>query len=150
MEWLKRLPLRSLGRWWIVGLAFYAIGLGMLYAVVEVMRIPLWIGTLTTAETTTILRFGIYDRWVFRHPRPTWKRFWQFHAACAGGAAIWFAAANVLPRFGIHYLLASTAGTVCSVVFSMFAHYLWIWGKRAANSHAETADQESAEITRHV
>jgi len=149
MDWLKKLPLRSLGRWWLVGLAFYAIGLGMLYAVVELMRIPLWAGTLLTAEITTILRFGVYDRWVFRHPRPTWKRFWQFHAACAGGAAIWFATANVLPRWGVHYLLASTAGTGCSVVFSMFAHYLWIWRKRAADSQAENAARESSEMTRH-
>ena len=150
MEWLKKLPWRSLGRWWTVGLAFYAIGLVMLYAIVDVMRIPLWIATLATAEITTVLRFGIYDRWVFRHPRPTWRRLWQFHVACAGGAAIWFVAANILPRFGVHYLLASTAGTGSSVVFSMFAHYLWIWRKPAARPKAEAATQEPADMTRHI
>ena len=29
----------------------------------------------------------------------------------AGGAAIWWMVSNALPRFGVHYLIASTAGT---------------------------------------
>jgi putative flippase GtrA len=130
MRRLGRLPWRSLGRWWIVGLAFYGAGLGLLYLFIDVLRLPLLAATLMTAEITVLLRFLINDRWVFGHRFPAWVRLWQFHVASAGGAVIWWLVANALPRFGVHYLVASTAGTACSVFFSMFTNFLWIWRGR--------------------
>jgi putative flippase GtrA len=131
MQWVQRVPWRSLGRWWIVGLAFFAGGIGILYLFVDILRWPLPLATLVASEVTVVLRFLINDRWVFGHPRPSWMRLWQFHAASAGGAAIWWTVANTLPRFGVHYLIASTAGTACSVVFSMISNFLWVWRGRA-------------------
>jgi putative flippase GtrA len=130
MDWFQRLPWRSLGRWWIVGIAFYGGGLAILYAFRDVLGMPLAVATLTSAECTTLVRFLINDRWVFGHPRPTWRRLWQYHVASAGGSAIWYTIANSLPHFGVHYLLASTIGTGCSVFFSMATNFLWIWRRR--------------------
>ena len=115
MDWLQRLPWRSLARWWIVGLAFYGGGLGALYLFQDILALPLMLGTLLAAEFTTLLRFFVNDRWVFGHRRPTWLRLWQYHVAGAGGFVVWWTIANLLPRFGIHYLVASTLGTGCSV-----------------------------------
>src|SRR5437867_1330246 len=127
MKWVQRLPWQSLGRWWIVGLAFFGGGLGILYLFMDVLRMPLMIGTLLAAEVTIVLRFAINDRWVFGNRRPTWTRLWQFHIVSAVGSVIWWVAANTLPRFGVHYLIASTAGTACSVFFSMLTNFLWVW-----------------------
>ena len=135
MKLVQQIPWRSLGRWWIVGLGFFAGGLGVLYISKDVLRLPLMAATLIAAEVTVILRFGINDRWVFGHRRPTWTRLWQFHVASAGGTAIWWAVANALPHLGIHYLIASTAGTACSVFFSMFTNFLWIWRRDSRRSH---------------
>jgi hypothetical protein len=55
---------------------------------------------------------------------------WQFHAACAGGAAIWWCVANALPRFGVHYLLASALGSAASAFFSMATNFKWIWRRQ--------------------
>ena len=127
MNWTNKLPLRSLGRWWIVGLGFYVGGIGVLYLFREILGLSLVYSTLAAAELTTLLRFFINDRWVFDYARPTWRRLWQYHVASAGGAAIWWLVANLLPRFGVHYLLASTVGTAASVFYSMFTNFFWIW-----------------------
>jgi putative flippase GtrA len=130
MGWMQNLPWRALRRWWIVGLVFFGGGMGMLYVARDILGMPLIWGTTLAAEVTLLLRFGINDWWVFGHPRPTWTRLWQFHVASAGGAAIWWVVANMLPRFGVHYLIAATAGTACSVGFSMLTNFLWIWRGR--------------------
>jgi len=141
VEWLHGISWRRLARWWIVGLAFYAGGLGVLYLVIDGLRLPLLTGTLLTGEVTVLLRFLVNDRWVFGHRVPTWTRLWQFHIASAGGAAIWWMVSNALPRFGVHYLIASTAGTACSVFLSMFTNFLWVWrGRRPQNAEARRGD----------
>ena len=61
MESLHHIQWRRLGRWWIVGLAFYAGGLGILYLFIDGLRLPLLAGTLLTAEVTVLLRFLIND-----------------------------------------------------------------------------------------
>ena len=130
MEWRQKIPWRALGRWWIVGLAFTAGGTGVLYVFKGILRLPLLAATSSAAELTIVLRFLINDRWVFRHARPTWTRLWQFHVASAGGGAVWWVVANILPRFGVHYLIASLAGTACSVGCNMLTNFLWIWRGR--------------------
>lgn len=127
---------RPMGRWWIVSLCFWVGGLGLLYAFISLLKMPLMIGTLFAAEITVVLRFLINDRWVFGYPRPSWSRLWQFHLACAGGAAIWWCVANALPRFGVYYLIASAAGSAASVLFSMTTNFRWIWRSRSAQSSA--------------
>jgi putative flippase GtrA len=130
MQLMEKVPWRSLGRWWVVGLAFVGGGLVVLYVLRDVLRLPLIVATSAGAEATLLLRFLINDHWVFGHQRPTWRRLWQFHLASAGGGAIWWVIANLLPRFGIHYLLAAIAGTACSVMFSLTTNFFWIWRRR--------------------
>jgi putative flippase GtrA len=137
MPWAEQVPWRSLVRWWIVGLAFTGGGLVVLYILRDILRLPLIVATAAGAEATLLVRFLINDRWVFGHRRPTWLRLWQFHLASAGGGVIWWVVANLLPRFGVQYLLAALAGSACSVVFSMATNFLWIWRQRV---RAVTAD----------
>jgi putative flippase GtrA len=134
MDWLKKLRLRSLGRWWAVGLAFTAGGIGLMYIMVSVLHFSVLAATTFNFEVPMLLRFLINDRWVFGHRRPTWSRLWQFHLASAGGAIVWWIVANLLPRFGVNYLIASLVGTACSVCFSMGTNFLWIWRGRGENT----------------
>jgi putative flippase GtrA len=129
---MERVPWRPLGRWWIVGLAFTGGGLLVLYVLRDVFHLPLIMATAAGGEATLLFRFLINDRWVFGYRRPTWTRLWQFHVASAGGGLLWWIVANVLPRFGVHYLLAAAAGTACSVVVSMATNFLWVWRKRGS------------------
>lgn len=145
MKWLQRFPLRSLSRWWFVGLAFFAGGLGLLYLLRDVLGLPLSAATFIGAEITIILRFLINDRWVFGNAHPTWKRLWQFHVASAGGGAVWWIVSNVLPRFGVYYLIASTVGTACSVFFSMCTNFLWIWSRGKDGAKSAVAGQEETQ-----
>jgi hypothetical protein len=39
---------------------------------------------------------------------------------------------NALPRFGVHYLIASAAGSGSSMFLSIITNFLWIWRKPAA------------------
>jgi putative flippase GtrA len=127
--------LKSVARWWVVGLLFTAWSTGVLYVVISRWRWSVPVGTFTTAEVGTVLRFLVNDRWVFGHPRPTLRRFWQYHLANAGGFVIWWSVCNVLPLYGIHYLIASLLATGCSVALSMLTNFLWIWRrKRSADA----------------
>lgn len=130
-RWLHRLPWRAFARWWIVGLAFYLAGLAILYLLIDIVKAPLLLGTLLMAESTTVVRYAINDRWVFEEGRLSWRRFYQFHIASAGGFFVWWTVVNILPRLGVHYLLASTVGTASSMLWSIVTNFLWIWRKRA-------------------
>ena len=145
MRWLEHVPWRSLGRWWIVGLGFYGVGLGVLYLFTSVLKLPLMIGTLLSAEITLVLRFFVNDRWVFHYRRPSWIRLWQFHIASAGGGTVWWIVSNTLPRFGVHYLIAATVGNACSVFFGMASNFLWVWRKRREKSDASNRTEHAHE-----
>lgn len=129
---LERLPWTALAKWWLVGVAFLGVGTALLWAAREPMGMPLWLATVFSAEVTLLIRFFINDAWVFGNKRPTWGRLWQFHIASAGGSVIWFAMTNGLAAIGMHYLIASVAGSACSMLFSIATNFLWIWRKKPA------------------
>jgi putative flippase GtrA len=145
MEWTQRIPWRALGRWWAVGLVFTVAGTGAMYVAKDVVHLPLFAATLISSELLMLVRFVVNDRWVFGNARPTWRRLWQFHVASAGGAAVWLIVANGLPRFGVHYLIASLIGTACSVCLSMVSNFLWVWreGKAPATAAKAVAEEGS-------
>jgi putative flippase GtrA len=118
-------------RWWVVGCAFAVVNIALLYVLHDAWALPLIGATLIAGEVGTVARFLINDRWVFGHPRPTWKRLVEYHAAVASSFCIWWSVANLLPLLGVNYLVASIAGQACSVGWSMTTNFLWIWRKRA-------------------
>ena len=127
--------LKSIARWWVVGFLFTGWSTCVLYLVISRWHWSVPVGSFATAEVGTVLRFAVNDRWVFGYPRPTLRRLWQYHVANAGGFVIWWSVCNVLPSFGIHYLIASVLATCCSVAFSMLTNFLWIWRrKRSADA----------------
>jgi len=141
---LSRWIFGSMGRWWIVSLAFWVAGLGVLYVFIDFLRLPLIVGTLLAAEVTTILRFVVNDFWVFGQDRLAWRRLWQFHIACAGGAAIWWSVTNVLPRWNVHYLVASALGSALSAIFSVVTNFKWVWrNRRTLRTAAELSIPEA-------
>ena len=123
-----------MARWWVVGIVFMAWSLSILYLLRERWLMSLMLATLITAETGTILRFFVNDRWVFGNRRPTLSRLWQYHVANAVSFVIWWGVCNTLPLVGVHYLLASAAATACSVGFSMLTNFLWIWRRGGTRS----------------
>jgi putative flippase GtrA len=127
---LSKLSRPAIVRWLLVGLVFYLAGLGLLYAFIGRLHVPLLLGTLLVAELTTVLRYLINDRWVFKQTQLSWTRLWQFHLANIGGFATWWIVVNLLPRVGVHYLVASTVGTACSMLSTMATNFLWVWRPR--------------------
>jgi putative flippase GtrA len=116
-------------RWFVVAFGFSLGSLGLLYLFVGIFRIPLAAATLLSAEIATILRFFVTNLWVFDQRAPSAKGLWQFHWANAGGFAMWWCISNLLPRYGVHYLVAATVGIAGSVGFNIFTNFFWIWRK---------------------
>jgi len=127
---LSALPWPTLLRWFAVGMAFLVVGTALLWVAKDLLHMPLFVSTVVSAELTLLIRFLINDRWVFGNQRPTLMRLWQFHVAGAGGFVIWMTVTNVLPKFGVHYLIASAAGSAASMLFSIMTNFLWIWRKK--------------------
>jgi len=118
-------------RWLLVGVVFAGVGLGLLKLMAGVLGWPYTLATLLSGEIGTILRFLVVDRWVFRHPRPTLLRLWQYHVANALGFGIWWSVANLLEAAGVQYLVASVLAMFFSVGVNMLSNFWWIWRKPA-------------------
>ncbi len=120
-------------RWFAAGLAFMGISTALLYGFVDLLGLSVPIGTLLTAETSTLLRFVVNHYWVFGLRNPSLQNCIQYHIANAGAFAIWWITANALTLVGVHYLLAGIAAVGCSTLFSLSTNFLWIWRKRHPN-----------------
>jgi len=116
-------------KWFVVGFGFAALGVGLIKLMAGMLAWPYALATLLSTEICTVLRFLVVDRWVFEHPRPSWRRLWQYHVANALGTGIWWAAANGLQSMGVHYLVAPILAMGCSVGVSLLTNFLWIWRK---------------------
>ncbi|MEM9540200.1 MAG: GtrA family protein [Cyanobacteria bacterium P01_E01_bin.42] len=128
-------------RWWIVGLTFTGLNVPLLYFAIELFHWPEWFASLVASELANILRFFVNDRWVFGFPRPTWKRFGQYHVAIAGSFVVWLGVYNLLV-YGLDIetmttvsfiikswkvLVAPLIATTFSVFVNMLTNFLWIW-----------------------
>jgi len=114
-------------RWFVAGVLFAGIGLGLLKVLAGILAWPYSLATLCSGEVCTLLRYLMVDRWVFGNQRPTMKRLWQYHVANAIGFAVWWSAANLLKYVGVHYLAASVLAMFFSVGFGLASNFLWIW-----------------------
>jgi len=114
-------------RWIIAGGVFLVLNTGFLYLLVGVLGVPVAAGTLVSAELCTLLRYLVNDHWVFGHPRPSWRRLWQYHVANGAAFVVWWVAANGLNLLGVHYLLAGILAVGFSTGFSMGTNFFWIW-----------------------
>jgi len=134
---IKRLARHRLVRWIAVGFAFAGLSLGLLKVMGGVLAWPYVVATFCSGVICTVFRFLVVDRWVFGHPRPTWKRLWQYNFANAAGFCVWWSAANVLKSIGVNYLLASMLAMFFSIGFSLHSNFFWIWRKPAAAVNSE-------------
>jgi len=119
--------LRSVGRWLFVGGLFTALTVPGLYLFRDLLGLSLMAASVVTWEIGQIMRFLVTDRWVFGHRRPTRRRFFQYHVAAASSFVVWWSVTNLLPRWGVNYLLGSVLATGCSVSWSLATSYVWVW-----------------------
>lgn len=117
-------------RWFAAGLAFMGISTALLYGFVDLLGLSVPVGTLLTAEVSTLLRFVVNHYWVFGLRNPSIRDCVQYHIANAGAFALWWITANALTLLGLHYLLAGIAAVACSTLFSLSTNFFWIWRKR--------------------
>jgi putative flippase GtrA len=117
-------------RWMIAGGAFMGLSTLFLYLAVGLLGMPVMVGTLVSAELCTLLRYLVNDHWVFGHPKPSWRRLWQYHVANGAAFGIWWVATNAMNLLGVHYLLAGILAVGFSTGFSMGTNFFWIWRKK--------------------
>jgi putative flippase GtrA len=59
-----------------------------------------------------------------------WLRFLAFNIVGLGGAAVQLASLALLMAWGLHYLAATAAAVLLSVVHNFLWHRLWTWRDR--------------------
>jgi putative flippase GtrA len=137
--WLRERIPASLTRWILVGAAFEVIGIGLLSLLHDAWQLPLILATALAGEATLLPRFVINNRWVFGFSGASLARLAQYHFSCAGSYIVWFSVSNLLPALGVHYLLASLAGTGCSVGLALMSNFGWVWRKPPTWQSAQSA-----------
>ena len=85
-------------RWLVAGLIFMGLNTALLYLFVHYLRMSVPLATFLCAEACTLLRYVLNDTWVFRSPKLTWVRLWQYHVANGAAFVVWWIAANALNR----------------------------------------------------
>jgi putative flippase GtrA len=134
---------RAIGRWLMVAVGFSMGSLAILYTSVRWFRLSLPLSTFLSAEIATILRFFVNNRWVFDNEKATWRGLWQFHLANGGGFAVWWGISNLLPRYGVPYLLAAVVGIGGSVGISILTNFLWIWRRRRSADSSSVPEHDA-------
>jgi putative flippase GtrA len=114
-------------RWLFAGLVFMFLSTGFLYLFVDILKINMWLATLLTAESSTLLRFVVNSYWVFKVRKLSFRECWQYHLANAGSFLIWWCSTNLLVLFGVNYLLAGILSIGLSVSFSLYSNFYWVW-----------------------
>lgn len=117
-------------RWLVAGLIFMGLNTALLYLFVHYLRMSVPLATFLCAEACTLLRYVLNDTWVFRSPKLTWVRLWQYHVANGAAFVVWWIAANALNRMGLNYILASILAVGFSTGVSLASNFLWIWRAR--------------------
>lgn len=130
---LQLIPLARVMKWVVVGLAFMAFNLPLLYLLVEAGKLPVPAATSVLIITSTILRFLANDRLVFQHARPSWQRFKNYCASISLGLGIWYTITNILTLLHLHYILAAITATACSVTINLILNFLWVWRDQDTN-----------------
>lgn len=120
-------PVARVIKWAAIGLAFMAFNLPLLYLLVDGWKVPVPFATLVTIMISIILRFIANDRFVFLHKCPSWQRLRTYVVSIALGACLWYAVANFLILFRVHYLIAAILATACSVTVNFLFNFLWVW-----------------------
>jgi putative flippase GtrA len=117
-------------KWFGAGVAMMGVNTAFLFLFVDMLRLSVPVATFLAAEAVTLLRFFINHYWVFGRRDPTLRACIQYHVANAGAFAVWWAAANLLTIFGMHYLAAGIVAVACSTLVSLATNFLWIWRRR--------------------
>jgi putative flippase GtrA len=139
----------TLVRWWIVGIGFAVGSIPLLQIAEEYLGLSSLLASILVAELTTLLRYPINDRWVFRQPRLSWVRLWQYHVANASSAMLWVIVYNlagipfqmggtVLTQWqgtAIERTIKALVATAFSVGLSMITNFLWIWRAKASRRY---------------
>lgn len=120
---------RPFSRWLTAGGSFFFINAFFMWIFVEKFHLAVFVATLISAESCTVLRFLVNENWVFQTRQHCWFRLGQFHVANAAAFIIWLAVTNLLVLKGVHYQLASVAGVGCSFGASFISNFFWVWRK---------------------
>lgn len=123
----------NLIRWVVVGVFLLFINSILLFIFVDIVGLTVPLGTLLTAELTTLLRFLMNSFWVFRVQKITFHECIQFHIANSGTFFIWWSTANLLNYFNVNYLIAGILAVFCSTFFSLYTNFFWIWRKKTSH-----------------
>lgn len=138
VPWLRTLGMKFLSaaqspgvwRWGLVGLLATGLNLGLLYLLVDRLRVPYLLAPALSAILSISARFLMNDRWVFGFARPTWRRWGEYYLATAGGFAAWWSCSALLTYAGLHYLFAACLAIGCSIGINAVSNFAWIWHPR--------------------
>ena len=114
-------------RWLTAGLTFVGITSVFLFFFVDLLGATVQIGTLLALELSTLLRFYVNEKWVFKTVNISWRRLWHYHIANAGASAVWWVATNYLNHVGVNHVIAAILAVGVSTGFSMASNFLWVW-----------------------
>lgn len=117
----------------MLGVAAVGAEIGLIGALYEGLRLPLWLASALAAEALILLRFAIADRWVFGHRRPTLGRLGRYQSASLGALVVsWLVLNGSAARLGVSYVLATLLGTGAAFAWSLLTNFLWVWKPKPA------------------
>lgn len=100
-----------------------------LFLLFQRAHLPLLVASALSAELAIVNNFYWNNRWTFRRPRLSWRRFAQFNLVSLAGLLISTCTLGVLVRYlGLYYLAANLLGIALATAWNFAANSFWTWG----------------------
>jgi len=118
----------ALPRFLVVGASGVLVNSLALYALYQLLHVPLALASPLAVEVAIVNNFVWNDRWTFRRARPTLARFARFNVVSMLGMlittiTIWL----LVHQIGLHYLLANLAGISLATACNFAINTEWTW-----------------------
>ena len=130
-NWLH-LNKRKIFIWILIGLIIVLLSTLCLYLLIELVKLPVEIATIISAETLIIFRYYLLTTFIFKPKNKNLiLSLYNFHISSLAGFLIWWFVTNSLASKGFHYIHANLFGICFSAIISFVSHFFWIWANEA-------------------
>jgi putative flippase GtrA len=114
--------------WILIGLIIVLLSTLSLYLLIGLLKLPIEIATIISAETLVIFRYYLLSTFIFKSKTENLVlSLYNFHISSLTGFLIWWFVTNYLANKGFHYICANLFGICFSVLFNFASHFFWIW-----------------------
>lgn len=126
IKWLDQNKYKIV-KWFAIGVLLVLFSNFVTYVFVENLGYKFYIASTIAAMVSNVMRFCINNYWIFKNRTFGFANFIKFQIGSGLSFFTWWAIANTLVLFDVHYLVAVNLAAVISTLINLIVNFLWVW-----------------------